>query len=71
MKAALNTKEIQKKGDEKGDINGEGLLVVSRKFQKKEYKGGQNKLSGFKHTQFKSDSKNQYSGAGLRGSTRK
>ena len=71
VKAALNSKEIQKKGDEKGDTNGEGLLVVSRKFQKKEYKGGQNKSSGFKNAQFKSDSRNQSNGAGSRGSTGK
>ena len=37
VKAALNSKEIQKKGDEKGENNGEGLLIVSKKFQRKDY----------------------------------
>ncbi|KAM6542471.1 hypothetical protein CsatB_006918 [Cannabis sativa] len=59
VKAALNSKEIQKKGDEGGDSNGEGLLIVKGKFSKN-HKGNQ---SNHNPNQFKTGAKGSTGGS--------
>uniref|UniRef100_A0A803Q0E8 Integrase catalytic domain-containing protein n=1 Tax=Cannabis sativa TaxID=3483 RepID=A0A803Q0E8_CANSA len=58
---------IQKKGDDGGDSNGEGLLIIKGKFPKN-HKGNQ---SHHKPNQFRTGAKGSTGGSNSRGNTRK